>query len=40
MYDFPLHDCTQEQTVAHTFLTSFDNANGRLSYEPVTLLPW
>ena len=34
MYDFPVHDCIQEKkTVAHTFLSSFDNANGRLFQE-------
>ena len=26
MYDSPVHGCTQEQTVSHTFLPSFDNA--------------
>ena len=38
MYEFPVHDCTQEQnktnkTVAHTFPLSFDNANDRLPQE-------
>ena len=33
MYDFPVHDCTQKQTVANTFLPSFNNANGRLCQE-------
>ena len=27
MYDFSVHDCTREQTIAHTFLPSFDNVN-------------
>lgn len=33
MYDFPEHDCAQDKTVAHMFLSSYDNANGRLSEE-------
>ena len=33
MYGSPVHGCTQEQTVSHTFLPSFDNANGRLCQE-------
>lgn len=32
MCDFLVHDWIQEQTVAHTFLPSFVNANGRLGY--------
>ena len=33
MYDFPEHDCTRSKTVAHTFIPSLDNANGRLRQE-------
>ena len=33
MYDFPVPDCTQEQTLAHSFLLSFVNANDRLCHE-------
>ena len=33
LYDFPVHDCTRNKTVAHPFLPSFDNANGRLCQE-------
>ena len=33
MYDFPEHDCTRNKTVAHTFIPSLDNANGRLRQE-------
>ena len=33
MYDFSVHDCTKAKTVAHIFLLSFDNANGRLCQE-------
>ena len=32
-YDFTVHDCTQEQKIALTFLPSFDNANGHLCQE-------
>lgn len=32
MCDFLVHDWIQEQTVAHTFLPPFVNANGRLGY--------
>ena len=32
MCDFLVHDWIQEQTVAHTFLPSFVNANGRLGH--------
>ena len=32
MCDFLVNDWIQEQTVAHTFLPSFVNANGRLGY--------
>ena len=45
MYDFPEHDCTRNKTVAHTFIPSLDNANGRLRQEsqdcsdPEILLP-
>ena len=44
MYDSPVHDWTQEQTVSHTFRPSFDNANGRLCQERLLrsriFLPW
>ena len=33
MYDFPEHDCTRNKTVAHTFIPSLDNPNGRLRQE-------
>ena len=33
MYDFPVHDCTQEQNSTPYFLPSFDDANGRLYQE-------
>ena len=33
MYDFTVHDCTQNKTVAHTFLPLLDNANSDLCQE-------
>ena len=30
MYDFPVHDCTQEQNSSPYFAPSYDDANGRL----------
>ena len=33
MYDFPEHDCTRNKTVAHTFIPSLDNPNGRFRQE-------
>jgi len=39
MYDFPVHDCSQEQkTITHTFLPLFDNANSRLCQERLRTL--
>ena len=35
MYDFPEHDCTQQQNVSGCVLPSFDNENGRLCQERV-----
>ena len=39
-YDFPVHDYTQEQNCAHTFLPSFDNENGRLCQERLFQVIW
>ena len=33
MYDFTVHDCTQNKTVAHTFLPLLDDANSHLYQE-------
>ena len=33
MYDFPVNDCTQEQTVAHIFLPLFNSKDGCLCQE-------
>ena len=35
MYDFPVHDCIQEQNGTQNFLPSFENANDRLCQERV-----
>ena len=33
MHDLTVHNCIQEQKVADTFLSSFDNANDHLCQE-------
>ena len=37
---FLLITALRNKTVAHTFLPSFENANGRLCQEPEILLTW
>ena len=39
MYDFPVHDCSQEQHGGPYFLPSLDDADVRLSIQ-TWLLPW
>ena len=35
IYDFPAHDCAEEQRLTHSFLPSFDKADDRLCQEKI-----